>query len=315
MEFWSIFLLHFCSRRMRHHWREESVWMGSVLGTHVYIVQVEGWGLELPRSWGDLCILGWVHTTHWPALPTCTPTPTCTIHSASWPSDLSISCPSANLQLPSDLRRLSSVINDNWPESWYQFWSEWGHSEETLWNRWTGLIWNRIGQKPSAPDRSISRVMTSSDFLHFRSIQSEVKRLRVISDHWSLQVAYFISGLKTSRSRWDSAWSEIGLTIQAGWDPESINFRIKISNKSHRVIQPLRRNPYATMQSFQHLKEINFQFKANFCCQFSSKMVFFARYFKLMAIMLPPLVLLQYSSVGEFYILNWIMKILYLSHF
>ena len=165
--------------------------------------------------------------------------------------------------------------------------------------------------------RSISRVMTSSDFLHFRSIQIEVKRLRVISDHWSLQVAYFISGLKTSRSRWDSAWSEIGLTIQAGWDPESINFRIKISNKSHRVIQPLRRNPYATMQSFQHLKEINFQFKTKFFLANSLPI-----YFKLIAIMLPPLVLLQYSSVGEFlvsasefYILNWIMKILYLSHF
>ena len=123
--------------------------------------------------------------------------------------------------------------------------------------------------------RSISRVMTSSDFLHFRSIQIEVKRLRVISDHWSLQVAYFISGLKTSRSRWDSAWSEIGLTIQAGWDPESINFRIKISNKSHRVIQPLRRNPYATMQSFQHLKEINFQFKTKFFLPILLQMICF----------------------------------------
>ena len=126
MEFWSIFLLHFCSRRMRHHWREESVWMGSVLGKHtLYIVQVEGWGLELPRSWGDLCILGWVHTTHWPALPTCTTSPTCTIHSASWPSDLSISCPSANLQLPSDLCPLICHQFDGWSLWLVTKWDGW----------------------------------------------------------------------------------------------------------------------------------------------------------------------------------------------
>ena len=70
-----------------------------------------GWASE---KWGDLCILGWVHTTH--CAPHFPPTHSAECIETSRPKYF---LPFANLQLPSD-PHLSSVINVGWSESWYQ---------------------------------------------------------------------------------------------------------------------------------------------------------------------------------------------------